>query len=124
MEDRGTLWTLLGPHGTFLNIAETHRTLSNLTELWRLLDGVLDLPEHFWCVLGGETVIFRYFQNIFRNCVNVQVYFRPLENLPELWRAISYLGRLCGAHGTSRAFWCSLWGALRRLPELCNLHGH
>ena len=71
MEDRGTLWTLLEPHGTFLNIAETHRTVSDLTELWRLLDGVLDLPEHFWCVLGGETLIFRYIQNIFRNCVNV-----------------------------------------------------
>ena len=61
VEDRGTLWTLLGPHGTFLNITETHRTSSNLTELWRLLDGVLDLPEHFWCFFGGESLIFRYF---------------------------------------------------------------
>ena len=71
MEDRGTLWTLFEPHGTFLNIAETHRTVSDLTELWRLLGGVSEFPEHFWCVLGGETLIFRYIQNIFRNCVNV-----------------------------------------------------
>ena len=43
----------------------------------------------------------------------------PLENLLELWRAISYLGRPCGAHRASGTFWCSLQGALRRLLDLC-----
>ena len=93
MEDRGTLWTLLG---LLWDLMELSRTLQKRIEPYLTFlnfenVSFLDLPKHFWCFLFGKT------SRIFLvRCVNFDAYFRPLENLLELWRAISYFGGSVG----------------------------